>query len=114
MTRRLIVILVSVLIAIAVMVAVMQRELLTPAGRNARFMRQLERGTMVVRRSCYTMEAFVEASRWTGMSASDQERAARGLAAYCAEQGGSGQMTIIDSETRSKLGYWSGTEFRRD
>jgi hypothetical protein len=113
MTRRLIVIIVSVLVAIAVMVAVTQREFLTPAGRNARFMRQLERGTMVVRRSCYTMEAFVEASQWTGMSVSDQERAARGLAAYCAEQGSSGQMTILDSETRQKLAHWDGTGFQR-
>jgi len=113
MTRRVIVIIVAVLVAIAVMVAVTQREFLTPAGRNARFMRQLERGTMVVRRSCYTMEAFVQASEWRDLSAADQERAARGLAAYCAEQGSSGQMTILDSETRSKLAHWDGTGFER-
>ena len=113
MTKRRIAIVVSVLVAIAVMVAVTQRELLTPAGRNARFMRDLERGTMVVRRSCYTMEAFVDASQWSGMGASDQERAARGLAAYCAEQGSSGQMTILDSETRRKLAHWDGAGFER-
>lgn len=112
MTIRRIAIIVSILVAIAVMVAVTQRGFLTPAGRNARFMRDLERGTMVVRRSCYSMETFVEASQWTAMSASDQERTARGLAAYCAEQGSSGQMTILDSQSRRKLAHWDGAGFQ--
>jgi hypothetical protein len=112
MNTRLIIIIVAILAAIAAMVYVIQPDLFSAAARDARFLRNLERN-VVVRRSCYSMETFVNASQWAGMNASNRQRAAQALAAYCAEQGSSGQMTIIDAETRRKLARWSGsfTEF---
>ena len=112
MRRWIVGIVVSVVALIAVLVAFSQRDRFTTAGRNARFLRMLEQSDLVVRRSCYSMETFVLAPRWSGLSQSDQQRAAQVLAAYCLEQGSSGQMTILDSDSRRKLGHWDGTAFQ--
>lgn len=113
MSRRIVIVVASILGVLAVLVAFSQRDRFTTAGRHARFLRMLERSDLVVRRSCYSMETFVLEARWSGLSPDDQQRAAEVLAVYCAEQGSTGQMTILDSDSRRKLGYWDGTGFSR-
>src|SRR6185503_18453561 len=97
MTRRLIVIAAFVLAALVAMLYVVAPELFTAEGRNARFLRQVDRSGTIQKRSCYSMEAFVDVDRWSRFGASDQERVTKSLAAYCLEQGSTGQMTIVDT-----------------
>ncbi len=113
MTRRLIVALVAFVAAVAAAIVVLNTDLFTAEGRRARFLRDLERGPMVVRRNCVSMETFVQASRWQALAASDQERAARALGDYCGEQGSAGQMTIVDAESKQKLAEWNGSLFQK-
>lgn len=113
MARRRIIIAVSVLAASTAMLYVVRPELFTAEGRNARFLRQFDRSGTVQRRSCYSMEAFVDAERWSRFGESDQARVTKSLAAYCTEQGSTGQMTILDTVSRRKLAHWDGATFQR-
>jgi hypothetical protein len=113
MLRRIIIIGVAVIAALAAMAYVVAPELFTAAGRNERFVRSFNNSGTVLRRSCYSMETFVDGSRWAGYNQDSQESAVRALAAYCAEQGSTGQMTIIDGESRRKLAHWDGSTLQR-
>jgi hypothetical protein len=113
MTKRTAVVIVAMIAALAAAAIVLQPDLFTAEGRRARFLRELERGPLVVRRSCASMEAFVNASYWQAMSSSRQERTIQALADYCREQGSAGRMTIVEAESKRKLAHWDGSAFQR-
>lgn len=85
--------------------------LFSAEGRRARLLRSLERTGVVVRRSCYTTETFVSSNAWARLSGAEQQRAAEALAAFCAEQGSAGGMTILDASSRRPLARWDGSTF---
>jgi hypothetical protein len=113
MTKRTVVVIVAFVAALAVMVGVLWPDLLTAEGRRLRFLRSLERGPLVVRRNCVSMETFVQGSYWQAMPASDQQRAGQALGDYCREQGAAGQMTIVEAESKRKLAHWDGSTLQR-
>jgi hypothetical protein len=111
--KRVLLIIVALVVLLVGMAVAMRPELFTSEGRRARFLRSLERGPLVVRRSCSSMETFVQESHWRAMREGDQERAGQLLAQYCQEQGSGGQMTIVDAESKRKLAHWDGSAFQR-
>jgi hypothetical protein len=113
MTKRTAIVIAAVIAAALALAFVAQPELFTAAGRQARFLRSLERGPLVVRRNCQSMETFVQGSYWQSMRDSDREQAGRLLAEYCREQGSSGQMTIVDAESKQKLAHWDGSALQK-
>jgi hypothetical protein len=113
MRLRTLVILLSILAALAVIVYVAAPRLFDPNARRGRAMAQLERSRLVIRRSCGSMETFVNPTVWSGMRPNDQQEAAQALGAYCADQGSGGEMTILEDQTRRKLAHWNGTALQR-
>ena len=111
--KRTVVTIVAIIAALVVMAFFLLPDLFTAEGRRARFLRELERGPLVVRRSCASMETFVQASVWQAMSSSRQERVGQALADYCREQGAAGQMTIVEAESKRTLAHWDGSSFQR-
>ena len=103
----------AVIAALAAIIAATQRDLFTAEGRRMRALRNLESSGLVVRRSCYTSETFVNGPAWGRMAQTDQLRAAEALGEYCSQQGTSGEMTILDAESRQKLAHWNRTTFQR-
>ena len=81
---------------------------LSPEARRDRTLRRLNTSGVVVRRACGLGEAHVDGARWTEMRGDAQEDAASALASWCAEQGGASTMTIIDANSRARLGHWDG------
>jgi hypothetical protein len=113
MSKRLLLIITAIIAALAVIIATTQRDLFTAEGRSMRALRSLERSGLVVRRSCYSSETFVNASAWGRLAQADQQRAAEMLGAYCSQQGSSGEMTILDAENRRKLAHWDRAMLQR-
>jgi hypothetical protein len=113
MSKRVLLIITAIIVALAAMIATTQRDLFTAEGRGMRALRSLERSGLVVRRSCYSSETFVNASAWGRMAQADQQRAAQVLGAYCSQQGSSGEMTILDAESRQKLAHWDRATLQR-
>jgi hypothetical protein len=111
--KRVLLIIVALIAILGGIAVALRPELFTSEGRRARFLRSLERGSLVVRRSCSSMETFVQEAQWRALRESDQERAGQVLAEYCQEQGSGGQMTILDAESKRKLAHWDGSAFQR-
>jgi hypothetical protein len=107
--KRLIVAVTFIVAALGVAAYVLVPELFSAEGRRARFLRNLEKGPLVVRRSCFSMETFVKADHWAALGAGDRREAAQALAEYCREQGSTGAMAIVDAESRRRLAYWDGS-----
>lgn len=78
-----------------------------------RVLRRLNENGVVVRRSCGSGEAHVDAARWRGLNAGDQERAAEAIASWCTEQGGSNTLTVVDYQTRNTIARWNGSVLER-
>jgi hypothetical protein len=112
MSKRVLII-IAVIAALAAVIVATQRDLFTAEGRSLRALRSLERSGLVIRRSCYSSETFVNGPAWGRMAQSDQQRAAEALGAYCTQQGSSGEMTILDADSRQKLAHWDRSTFQR-
>ena len=82
---------------------------LTVEGRRERVIRRLNDREILIRRSCGLGTAFVDGGRWRELSASEQQRAADAIAAWCLEHGGNRTLMIVDATTRTNIGRWNGT-----
>jgi hypothetical protein len=111
MKKRRLFIVAGVSVAVGIIGYVLVSRLITPARSGP--MTRLERSGLVIRRSCGSMETFVNPTVWSGMRPNDQQQAAQALGAYCAEQGSVGEMTIIEDQTRRKIAHWNGTTLQR-
>ena len=80
----------------------------SPEARRERTLRQLNTSGVVVRRACGLGEAHVDGARWAEMRGDAQQEAASALASWCAEQGGASTLTILDANSRARLGHWDG------
>lgn len=109
--KRILIVAGGLIVAAMAAAYVLEPQLFTAEGGRARFMRSLESGPLVVRRSCYSMETFVNAEHWAALGQGDRRRAAEVLGAYCRDQGSAGAMTIVDAESRRKLAHWDGSSF---
>lgn len=109
--KRILIVIVGVIAASIAAVYLVEPQLFTTEGRRARFMRRLESGPLVVRRSCYSMETFVKVEHWSALGEGDRRKTAEVLGAYCLDQGSAGAMTIVDAESRRKLAHWDGSTF---
>ena len=81
----------------------------SPEARRERTLRRLNTSGVVVRRACGLGEAHVDGARWTEMRGEAQEEAASALASWCADQGGASAITILDANSRARLGHWNGS-----
>jgi hypothetical protein len=80
-------------------------------GKRARTLQRLNDTEILIRRSCGLGTAYVDASRWRGLGAQEQQRAAEAIAAWCVSQGGDSTLKIVDASTRANIARWNGSAF---
>ena len=106
-------VIVIVAIAIAALAAFAFLRYNSGEQSRERLLRRLNENGVVVRRSCGSGEAYVDATRWRGLDPRDQERAAAAIASWCADQGDTTTLTFVDYQTRSAIARWNGTSLER-